>query len=373
MGDSAKSNSLEPITRRGLLFLIVWALVIALLYSALGFHLSSLVCQYKTDALAQHQAWLDSGSPGDPIPQENPEGAGPAEVRTGLCVDRIAGLSIKDSRWTVDFYIWFKWTGDRVNPGENFQIVDGDIESKVKQDEWVNGQEHYVQYEVEAGISKLFNISRFPCDDHMLTIGVEDGTNGSQELRFVADARNSSVLSRVGVPGYEIYRAGTAVSPHIYPTNFGQADQDVDSQTTFSRFTYSLWIVRPGWDLYLKIFQSLFVAVAVSLLAFLIRPIHTSPRFSLGLGALFAAVANSYIVSSTQPAAGILTMADMATGLGILTIFLTLVQSSISLYIYDQRGKRSLSRLFDAISLAIFLAGYAAVNWTLLQAASIRY
>lgn len=47
------------------------------------------------------------------------------KVLTGIYVDQIRDLSLSDSKWTVDFYIWFKWNGSKVNPGENLQIVDG--------------------------------------------------------------------------------------------------------------------------------------------------------------------------------------------------------------------------------------------------------
>ena len=374
MGNSVKGNSGQPITSRGRIFLVIWALAIVLFYSFAGFQLSSQVYQYKMDALAQHQSGLDADRTGPSSPsleESSPEGDGPVDVQTGVFVDRIADLSIKDSRWVADFYIWFKWAGDRVNPGANLQVVDGDIQSISRQWEWTDGQELYEVYQVVASITKSFNITRFPCDDHLLTIRIEDQVNDSIELRYVPDARNSGISSGIRVPGFEIRQASSEVRLDGYQTNFGIPKQDSESTTPYSQFTYNIWIVRPGWGLFLKIFQGLFIAVAVSLLAFFILPIRDSPRFGLGLGALFAAVANSYIVISSQPTTGIVTMADMVSGIGIITVFLTLVQSTISLYIYDQRGERSLSRLFDLTSLGIILVGYTALNWCVLQAASI--
>jgi len=56
--------------------------------------------------------------------------------------------------------------------------------------------------------------------------------------------------------------------------------------------------------------------------------------------------------------------------LGLATIFLTLVQSTISLYQYDTMGLEKLSRLFDRVSFTVFLVGYVAVNIALPLAAS---
>jgi hypothetical protein len=42
---------------------------------------------------------------------------------------------VNDTGWTADFYIWFNWANDAINPGENFQVVEGSIESKEKLEE----------------------------------------------------------------------------------------------------------------------------------------------------------------------------------------------------------------------------------------------
>ena len=65
-----------------------------------------------------------------------PPGANPAQVHVGLYVDRIAELSVKDASWTVDSYVWFRWRGDGIQPGNGFQIIDGWIESREKEAEY---------------------------------------------------------------------------------------------------------------------------------------------------------------------------------------------------------------------------------------------
>lgn len=52
----------------------------------------------------------------------------------------------------------------------------------------------------------------------------------------------------------------------------------------------------------------------------------------------------------------------MVTMIGLATIFLTLVQSTISLYIEDSMGQERLRRLFDKVSFIVFLIGYGVVN-----------
>jgi hypothetical protein len=48
--------------------------------------------------------------------------------------------------------------------------------------------------------------------------------------------------------------------------------------------------------------------------------------------------------------------------IGLATIFLTIVQSTISLYLYDHLGREALSRLFDRVSLYVFAILAIAIN-----------
>ena len=42
-----------------------------------------------------------------------------------MYIDRIVEISVKDTGWAVDFYIWFNWTGEGIQLGENSQVVEG--------------------------------------------------------------------------------------------------------------------------------------------------------------------------------------------------------------------------------------------------------
>jgi hypothetical protein len=89
------------------------------------------------------------------------------------------------------------------------------------------------------------------------------------------------------------------------------------------------------------------------------------PRFGLGIGAFFAAVGNNIYIGSVLPYSSQISLASMINAVGLLTIFLTLVQSTISLYIFDTKGRERLSRFFDHVSFAVFLIGYLTINLVL--------
>jgi hypothetical protein len=290
------------------------------------------------------------------------------KVFTGIYVDQIRDLSLSDSKWVVDFYIWFKWNGTNVNPAENLQIVDGNIIDKKIKDNYTNGTQHYQIYYVTAEISKFFDVLRFPVDNHILTLEIEDEQNERSDLLFVAENDTSDFSSRIQIPGYKIDKIAVIEKPHTYKSNFGDPRIN-NNNTTFSQLRMGIDISRPDLGFYFRIFIGLFVAVAAALLALFIKPTKVDPRFVLGSGALFVAIANFIITSELIPKTGIMTLADMVNNLGLILILVTLIESTISLYLYEKKGEKRLSWLMDRISVALLLVIYIVINVAILAAA----
>ena len=276
---------------------------------------------------------------------------------------------MQDSSWTADFYVWFRWRGEQADPGEDLIVVDGSIDSKEKQDEYTSGDEHYTLYRVIAHITKPFDVQRFPRADHLLTIGLETPPSQRDELLFVADNENSGISSRVEIPGYSTDKSGVIEKPHAYRSTLGDPRLAAGTEQVVSQLRMGLSVHRQDWGFYIKMFAALFAAVGVALTTFFLKPTYGS-RFGLGVGALFAAVANTYVNSQLVPKKGVITLADMVNLVGIMTIGLSILQSTISVYLYDTEGREALSQLFDRVSFAIFLVAYVLINLALPLAAT---
>jgi hypothetical protein len=365
-------RSTDAVTSRGRPFLAAWVLLLLALFAAAGVLLVSAQRRHKLASIEQQRAQIDpeAAEPGlTAADSALPEGARPVEVTTGIYVERIIALSIKDFDWKVEFYIWFRWKGDQVRLAEGFDVVDGTIETVKKLREETDGQSHYELYRVVAQVTKFFDVAQFPRDDHLLTINVETPAHRRHEMIFRPDTENSAVSSRVRVPGYVIDRLVALEKPHAYKTGRGDPQIPPGAKTTYSQFRCGIKVHRPDAGLYVKMFQGLFVACAIALLALFIKPTDVDPRFGLGVGALFAGVANSYVTSTLIPDTGTMTLADVVNGVGIAVILLSLVESTISLYLFDRCEDQPLSRRFDRISFWMFLVGDVALNAALVLAA----
>ena len=362
----------DKITRRGYHFVILWAAGILLLYGISGYIGVRTLQGYKVETEKFRQAWIESTTtelgvrtPDIKIPSE----AKPIEVLVGIYINRIGEFSIKEGGWSADFDIWFRWTGNGVKPGENFNVVNGQVDLREETQRYVKGSEHYERYHVKARLTKHLDPSRFPFSDEALTIQVEDEIHGAETLRYVADEPGSDIY-RIGVPQrLKIAKSFVTVKLHSYGSGRGDPRLPVRAADVHSRLIFAILGSAPSWGLFGMMFQALFASVAIAFIAFFIKPIHVDPRFGLGVGAFFAAVGNNIFVGTMLPQTEGISLTNMVNAIGLGTIFLTLVQSTISLYILDTMGRGMLRRFFDKISFVVFLIGYAVVNLMLIFAA----
>ena len=245
------------------------------------------------------------------------------------------------------------------------------MDQREKKEAYIRGQEHYERYRVKARLTKFFDPSRFPFSDEVLAIQIEDSAHGAERLRYVADERSSGISGQ-GIPQIlKITKSLMAVKLHTYGSGRGDPRSSVGTEDVHSRLIFAMLVSPPSSGVFLKMFQALFASVAIAFIVFFIKPIHVDPRFGLGVGAVFAAVGNNIFVGTMLPLAGGITLTAMVNAIGLATIFLTLVQSTISLYIEDTMGKERLRVFFDMVSFSVFLIGYAAVNVMLPLAAKL--
>lgn len=362
--DTAAEATGDTVTSRHRRWLNVWLVIVLTVAALAGYNSCSRMISNRRESERRHAERMHPGVLESGITQAEVDqiGSDPVPVRIGLYLDRLPELSVRDSSWTADFFLWFRWKGDAIHPGENFQVVDGSIESKEKQDSHVDGDEHYELYRVVAKITKLFDVTRFPLDGHLLVINIECPEYQRSELIFVPDTELCKVSSRARLPGYRITESEAVEKPHGYRSTRGDPRLPADYHAIYSEFRFGVEIQRDGWGFFLKIFQGLYASLAIALTAFFIKPTDVDPRFGLGVGAFFASIANTYITSSLIPDTGMLTLADTINGMGMVLIFLTVVQSTISLYLYDICDRVNLSRAFDKISIVGFILGTVGVN-----------
>lgn len=282
----------------------------------------------------------------------------PVKVQVGAYILRINNVSQKDGTFNVDMWVWFRWQGD-AKPYEGFEIANGQISSRseavVTQDEGFN----YTSVRVQATIFHDYDVRRFPLDDHLLTIEIEDENLDASGLVYVPD-EGIALDPGLKVPGWAVALKTAQVEPHVYPTNYGLRSSGV-KQSTYSRFVLPVSLERTSYGALLKEFWISALSVLLGLLAFRVRATDLDARFGLGVGSIFAASANAFVISDSLPKTAAITMAEQINFLAIGTIFLSVFISIASLRLC-YAGREEASERLDRWALVIIGLGYLAAN-----------
>jgi hypothetical protein len=344
----------DIITAREHRFVAFWAAGIIAFFAIAGYWGVAQLLEYKAQNRERRQAWLDAstGTGKQKSAAIAPKG-NPVDVRVGLYVNHIGEFSLKDDSWVAHFDIWFRWSGKAVSPGETFWLVNGEVQSREKRESYIVGGEHYERYHVKARIGNYFDPTRFPFADEPLTLEIEDTIHSAEALRFVADTQDSGISATAILRDLTIAQSLLTVRSENYGSKFGDPRRADSASRVHSRVIFAILLNHPGGMFHLKMFHALFVATAIAVLAFFIKPTHVDPRFGLPVGAAFTAVANIIATGALLPRADGFVLADMVNSVGFVTIFLALVQSAISLYFFDTLGKEKLSRFFDHVSFVV--------------------
>ena len=296
-------------------------------------------------------------------------------VTIGFYLESLGGVSLHDGEWSAVIDVWCRWRDgpgdDAFNPFERLIAVDGTITDSRLLAHVDEAGEHYELRRLSVTYTKPFRIRTFPVDEHLLLASFENSAHTRRELVFEPDLADTAVSHRATLSNYRVVRFHTVENPHTYKTSRGRADIDADPRRTYSQPRFAVVIDRGGLGLFTKMFQALFISVAVALLTCFIKPTHVDPRFGLGVGGLFATVANAYFVGSLVPETNEFSLADIVNLLGIVTILLSLTQSTLSLHVYETLGRPALSRRFDRVGFWTTLVGFVAALALIMAAAHV--
>jgi hypothetical protein len=268
------------------------------------------------------------------------------EVQTGAYILRLTKVSPRDGTFDVDMWVWFRWKGADVRPDETFEIANGVITSRSEGQIEDDGGVNYATVRVQATIFHEYDVSRFPLDDHLITIQLEDSELNDTQLSYVVD-EGIALDPAVSVAGWDVSLQPTAVVPHVYATNYGLRSA-AEAGGTYSRMTLAVTLERTSYGTLFKSFWITALAVLLGLLAFLIKADDLDARFGMGVGSIFAASASAFVISDSLPPTTAITLAEQINLIAVGVIFTSVFISIWSLrlrYADNEEGSLKLDRI----------------------------
>ncbi len=301
-----------------------------------------------------------------PAQKEEP----PTTVSTGMYLMNIYDLNVSEYTFYADFYLWFKWQGERdpmniefVNAVEKwgFTITPFHEEPLEKP-----GDSLYNGMRTEGRFYHSFDLRRFPLDRHDLDIRIENVDYPLEELRYEMDPAQSLFRRDFVIPGWRILGARIDTHSNFYDTDFGEPET---SGSSFSNFTYKLTIARPLSYFLLKLMLPLLVVIVASLGALLIHPNYMDARISLPIGGLLSCVFLQQSYSSALPDVGYMVLMDKIYLLSYVLIAVIMLRV-IRVGNIRKRSKEAdmlwllaKDRRRAALFFGMFLAGVGGLVW----------
>lgn len=294
--------------------------------------------------------------------------AEPAQVVVGSYVNKIQDLNFKDNKYTLDFFIWFRWKPEGAladyKPLDSFEIINGKIENKGSIVEKKIGDLQYASARITATMAETWDLARFPFDSHAMQVNIEDSALSQNDLVFVADTANSKFGDEIDLAGWTESNFVARTVSKIYHTNYGDTSLPTDARSEYSRFIFSMDIERESYGSAIKLLSTVLLATAVAFVAFMVKPSDLDARFGMGVGALFAVAASAFIAASSVPDSGVMTVADEVHMIALAFIFISLLVSSLCLKL-EVIGREERAFRIDHWCLVIFPIAF--YGWAALE------
>lgn len=322
--------------------------------------------QNKTENVQKKDSAVFNGSSLKEVKKDSPESEMTAEeesstvpdtVKIGAYLFSLYDMDFPGNKLNVDFYLWYNTKKDSMSLLENLEIINSTEINKSYEMNEKRGDIYFHSVRISTQIKEQWEVNNFPFDKQLIEIKIEDFDKDNTKMVFVADTAASKIDKDVHLDGWKIKDFDIKIDDHTYETNYGDPDIPLDEYSSFSRATLQFTLEREGKGLFFKLFIGLFISVLISLLTFFVNPLDLDPRFGLSVGAIFAAIASQYVITSTLPQNESLTLVDILHDVSFIFIFLCILVSTISLH-YMKAGKELFSRKLDRYSFFIFAILY---------------
>lgn len=287
--------------------------------------------------------------------------AGIKQFRSGIFINRINSFDVKTGVAEVDFWYW-TICDDGTPSLQNLELSNGKMDAMGDVITQKKDGKHYASRRYIAQAQCYIDMTKFPFDRQKLVLCFEDSELTSDQMVFVPDKVNSGIDSELSMNEWEIGDIDYSVKEHHYASSFGYLEIPSGQGSDYSQFIVTITMHRRGgfWQKIFKYFWAVAISVIVGMFALLIRVCDLDGRFGMAVGALFANVGCSFLLSDKLPESPIVSLAELVSYISLGFIMLFLIESIISLAIFNS-GHEKASKRLDIATFSVSLVCYSVV------------
>jgi hypothetical protein len=290
----------------------------------------------------------------------SPQAPAPDTVKTGIYITSIHDIDFKQKEYTVNFWLWLKYTNPEFDFVQNLEFPAAKSVIKSFSTIDTTGGKIYILMKLQCVMKDSWAIDNFPFDKQKLRIFMENSQFDSRSLVFAADTLGKHFDARFTLRGWNIDSFNISVGTKAYETAFG--DPTIDKpHTEYSSFRVRIGLNRDAMELFWKMFVGMYVAFLIAYTCFYIHADSIDSRFGLSVGSLFAVIGNKYIIDSSLPESTTYTLVDSLHGITLFFILSVIASTAWSLRLMKKNKLKEANR-FDMIMAQVLLVAYVALN-----------
>lgn len=251
--------------------------------------------------------------------------SGPAQVNIGIYLINLEQLDVRTGNYTAELFLSFKCPGQC--DISDFRVVDGKYTILDKDTIQANGSTQNT-YHLRVDLNENLVYRDFPFDRHYLGFRIESADQTSRDLEFLPDDTLAGLAP-------DLQMAGWSVSPD-YETEVQLQSYKI-FQDKFSRYTFRILLSRPELYGWLKALLPATIILISGLLSYLLHYDAANNGIAVVTGALVGSVLFNINLTSTLPATGNLTAADLFMIVNYIALTVTLA-IMIAVYVFKERG-----------------------------------
>ena len=301
---------------------------------------------------------------------------GADQVFVGAYVKDVQDIDVTGESFTVDVYLWLRWTNPNINPPATLEVMNsngfqntttsstGGVAPKMLYDAPIDLPDgsKYMLMRYQGVFSRKLMLRDYPFDTQMLRVVFKDERADTRKLNYVPDTRpisiNRSLLNTI--PGYSLGTPELSIIDHRYETNFGDTRTPPDG-VPFSCIAIDLPVKRNVLPYIVKLFLPIFIVVLITALIFVLPARLEEARAGIGITALLSIIALQWSTEGDLPSVEYLTMLDVIYILSMAYIAAATGYSVLASRRNHHEKAPALTAALDRRVGALSLAVYAAL------------
>lgn len=299
----------------------------------------------------------------------------PGSCLVGLAVESIHNLDLGGRTFDAAFWIWSVCADDRFTPLSTMEFVNANsAEMGMDGVEVVEGL-YWSYARVTGTFRHLWDLSKFPFDEQVLQIVIEETAYVTGEFSYEADTSDPIPIpeSERHLPHWEIVDASLESGTAHYLTSYGDP-RDPHGTSDYPQLVLSVTLERADITGFIKLTFVVYIAFLISLISYFLHMDRASlllARFTVISATVFAVAVSMNRVTSELGTEDGITLIDKIHIVALVAILVDAVAALVThLLIVRGRSMEDLSR-FNRLVMGAVTIGFMTANALLIGRAAL--